>query len=106
MLSDPAFDMDETPEPVTRWNVGERFQDALSEAATPEQLTKAWGRWIASPRPTASMLATCLVQVGVVGTSKYWPTARVADRMLQRARKAEAIRFERNHWIVNGGDHG
>ena len=66
--------------------------------ATPEQLTEAWRRWLADPLRTATRLASVLTSVGVVGTRKYWPTARVADRMLQRAHKAGAIRFVKGRW--------
>lgn len=66
--------------------------------ATPEQLTDAWGRWLLDPLRTATRLADILTSVGVVGTAKYWPTAPVADRMLQRARKAGEIRFVKGRW--------
>ncbi len=69
--------------------------------ATPEQLTKAWERWVESrDLKTATSLAVALTRAGAVGTCKFWPTARVADRMLQKARKAGAIRFERGQWHI------
>lgn len=67
--------------------------------ATPAQLTDAWGRWMLDPLKTAARLASILSSVGVDGPAKYWPTARLADRMLQRARKAGEIRFEKGRWV-------
>ncbi len=67
--------------------------------ATPEQMTEAWEQWGKGLGPrTALNLAGALRRAGAVGTNKYWPTARVADRMLQKARKAGVIRFEGGRW--------
>ena len=68
--------------------------------ATPEQLTKAWTRWVADSavRKTKNDLAHYLTESGVIGTDKYWPTDRLADRMLQSARKAGEIRYVKGRW--------
>lgn len=68
--------------------------------ATAEQLTAAWVRWCDGRLMTATALATTLLRVGVCGKNVCWPTARLADRMLQKARKAGAIRFEKGRWVM------
>lgn len=68
--------------------------------ATPEQMTEAWKRWGDRGPRTAMYLAFALERAGAVGTNKFWPTGRVADRMLQKARKAGAIRFVKGTWVL------
>jgi hypothetical protein len=76
----------------------ERPITADGATATPEQLRAAWQRWSLESRKSATTLAVILQQVGVEGTAKFWPTARVADRMLQAARKAGVIRYAKGQW--------
>ena len=65
--------------------------------ASPEQLRAAWEYWRLKELKTATTLENCLLRAGV-RNARCWPLARVADRMLQRARKAGAIKFVRGRW--------
>lgn len=76
------------PKPIT----------ADGATATPEQMARAWSSWVAGSLMTATTLESALIRAGVVGTARYWPAARVADRMLQRARKAGVIHFVKGGW--------
>lgn len=68
--------------------------------ATPEQMQKAWDEWVFTGRRGKAALAYLLTKAGAVGTCKFWPTGRVADRMLQKARKAGAVRFVKGRWEI------
>lgn len=73
---------------------------AGGSTATPEQLRAAWEGWTRATLKSATTLATHLSRVGVTGSAKFWPTAGVADRMLQRARRAGVIRYVNGRWEI------
>jgi hypothetical protein len=67
--------------------------------ATPEQLSEAWSAWRSGTDRKAPGLTRALQSAGVHGTHRYHRTPdRVAGRMLQKARKAGAIRFVKGWW--------
>lgn len=66
--------------------------------ATPEQLQTAWDRWLRILPGDATSLAGILCREGAGTDARPWRCARVADRMLQKARKAGVIRYERGRW--------
>ena len=71
--------------------------------ATPEQMQNAWRAWVSDHRiedRTARRLATLLCLVGAISAPSRWPCARVADRMIQKARKAGVIEFRKGRWHV------
>lgn len=85
------------PKPIT----------AEGATATPEQLREAWTLFWLCECQTAGDLTAILEDQDVPdrGPKGYhWPSYRIADRMLQRARKAGVIRYERGRWVlVEGG---
>lgn len=95
------------PERCREEMTGELWTTPISAngcTATPEQMQKAWARWRLSGLKTATSLAADLERAGAAGTNAYWPTDRVADRMLQKARKAGVIRFSKGRWVFPDGD--
>ena len=66
--------------------------------ATVEQQKAAWVGWIGCGCRTSSTLAHWLIRSGAGNDVFSWRCDRVADKMLQRARKAGVIRFEKGRW--------
>ena len=72
--------------------------------ASPEQQAEAWRLWLRRSEKSASGLAADLRTAGVVGTAQSWPTHRVADRMLQKARKGGAVCYVNGRWEMLSHD--
>lgn len=76
--------------------------------ATPEQQARAFVRFARmSGQKRYSDLARFLVEepLEVVGrTDPHYPTHRLADRMLQKARKAGLARFNGKEWEIANAD--
>lgn len=66
------------------------------ETATREQMAAAWEKW---DWHSYSHLAAKLSNAGAGDPHKKWTCIRLADSMLQRARKAGHIRFEGGKWV-------
>ena len=60
---------------------------ADGHTATPEQLQAAWDRWIRNLPEDAALLTGILCREGAGTNARPWRCARVADRMLQKARR-------------------
>lgn len=73
---------------------------ADGHTATPEQLQKAWARWVRNLPEDASLLTGILCSEGAGTNARPWRCSRIADRMLQKARKAGAIRYEKGQWRI------
>lgn len=74
--------------------------------ATVDQMREAWRMWMKRGLKTQADLEGLLSGQGVPyfgrpathGRMQGRPAARIADRMLQRARKAGVIRFVKGRW--------
>ena len=67
--------------------------------ATQEQLHQAWAAFEASLPAKARTLELALTDAGVTGTNQHYPTHRLADRMIQKARKAKLITYSGGVWV-------
>lgn len=84
------------------WDRAMKVKDA---SATPEQLQAAWDKWCkdAPQRRAYLHLSIYLRDAGATRLPCVsWPFTRLADRMLQKARKAGEIEYRCGRWHIVG----
>lgn len=72
------------------------------ETATRQQMEAAWGAWSGG---RGHDLIKRLRHAGA-GDGRAWSCSRLADAMLQKARKAGLVKFECGKWVKEGQTDG